>query len=441
MVLGGAILLMVSRMSLWHPMTAYLLFHFYSFSWRLTLIINGSPLMYTGQDKAEPIRIDEIERAMFWADIGLITFAIFSWLAHRYFESKAHEPVIRRVMNQKVVKMVGLICIPVGFFMFFGVKNHLIDFDYGSAASGYILTAASWPMGALAVLIFSFGFRRELVLLSILYLSNVALQGRNRFMFVLPLFFLAAFYVQKMRRRWPSVTILIAGAIVALLFPRLKYIGTAIQTGDTAEATSQVLQSFNIGPDGGQTIQGENFLDQFAGALTLTDYSGIRLGGRTYLAVITLPVPRAWWPGKPGLADHVKEISTPGRQYDVDGRIITYLGEAYINFGYAGFFLVPALSGYLLTLICLRATTGPMLRLSRYLYLVLFTSFVQAFRDGLASLMLFTFVHNMPMLFTWALHLFPGNSMKVLDRPPADPLAGDEEEDIRRRTHGLTTPE
>ena len=55
---------------------------------------------------------------------------------------------------------------------------------------------------------------------------------------------------------------------------------------------------------------------------------------------------------------------------------------------------------------------------------------IQTFRDGLLSIFIFTFVHNMPMLFTWILHSIPGFAVKSMDRPPADPLAGEEEEDI-----------
>jgi hypothetical protein len=131
------------------------------------------------------------------------------------------------------------------------------------------------------------------------------------------------------------------------------------------------------------------------------------------------------------LADHLQEISTSGRRYDVEGRIITYLGEAYLNFGYAGIILIPAFMGYILTAACLRATAGPMQRLARYIYLVFFMALVQTFRDGLLSIFVFTVVHNMPMLFTWILHMIPGFALKSMDRPPADPMALEEEDDGR----------
>jgi hypothetical protein len=285
-----------------------------------------------------------------------------------------------------------------------------------------------WPLGVIGLLVFTFGFRSYLVLLAGFFLGIVALQGYHRFMLILPLIFLTAVYLQTQRRRWPTLIIIIGGLFVGLIFPRLKYIGQALQYGDTNEAVSQFSQAFVKDTKSYTEAEvGEDFLDQFAGGLSLTDSNERKFWGSTYLAIVTLPIPRAWWPNKPGLADHMQEISTSGRHYDIEGRILTYLGEAYLNFGYAGMVLMPAFLGYLLTVFCLKATTGPLLRLGRYLYLVFFMALIQTFRDGLLSIFVFTIVHNMPMLFTWILHYIPGMADKALDRPPSDPLALEEE--------------
>jgi hypothetical protein len=58
---------------------------------------------------------------------------------------------------------------------------------------------------------------------------------------------------------------------------------------------------------------------------------------------------------------------------------------------------------------------------------------IQTFRDGVLSIFVFTFVHNMPMLFAVICHMIPGFAKKSLDRPAADPLAGEEEEEIEAR--------
>ena len=432
-VVATVVILMFRRMAFWHPLTAYLLFHLYSFSYRAFKIYAGAPLMYEGQANAEAITIQEINRAMLWADVGLIVFVLASLWAHLNFEAKAERPTIRRVMNPNIARTIGILCLPIGAYFLYGLKSATLILSVDNAAAGYVQVAAMWPIGAIGLLVFAFGFRWYLVGLIAFFLGVVALQGYHRFMLILPLLFFAAYYLQTVRRRWPTWPILVGALLVALIFPRLKYIGQAIQYGDTTEAVAQFTQSFDFTSKNKEVGPSEDFLDQYAGALTLADYNNRKFGGSTYLAVITLPIPRAWWPGKPGLADHLQEISTSGRNYTVEGRIITYLGESYLNFGYAGLFLIPAFMGYVLTAYCLHAATGPMQRLSRYVYLVAFMALIQTFRDGLLSIFVFTVVHNMPMLFTFILHLIPGFAKKSLDRPSADPLAGEEEEEIAAR--------
>ena len=288
-----------------------------------------------------------------------------------------------------------------------------------------------WPIGVLGLLIFAFGFRWHLLALTTFFLGAVAFQGYHRFMLILPLLYFAALYLQTQRKRWPGILMVVAALFVGLVFPRLKSIGASIQYGDYGNALAMVQESFGKKGNEYEVAATEDFLDQLAGGLSLIDGNDHKFMGSTYLAILTLPVPRAMWPNKPGLADHLQEISTSGRRYDVEGRILTYLGEAYANFGYAGLILIPAILGYLLTAACLRATTGPMLRLGRYLYLVFFMALIQTFRDGLLSIFVFTFVHNMPMLFTWILHSIPGFAVKSMDRPPADPMALEEEDDGR----------
>ena len=432
-VVTTVVILMFQRMAFWHPLTAYLLFHLYSFSYRAFKIYAGAPLMYEGQANAEAITIDEINRALLWADVGLIVFVLASLWAHLNFEAKAERPTVRRVMNPNIARTIGILCLPIGAYFLYAIKTGQMELAADAASAGYVQVMAMWPIGALGLLVFAFGFRWYLVGLIAFFLGVVALQGYHRFMLILPLLFFAAYYLQTVRRRWPTWPIVVGAVLVALIFPRLKYIGQAIQYGDTQEAIAQFTQSFDFTSKNKEVGPSEDFLDQYAGSLSLADTNDRKFKGSTYLAIVTLPIPRAWWPNKPGLADHIQEISTSGRNYAVEGRITTYLGESYLNFGYAGFFLIPALMGYLLTAYCLHAATGPMQRLSRYVSLVVFMALVQTFRDGLLSIFVFTVVHNMPMLFALVCHTIPGFAAKSLDRPAADPLAGEEEEEIAAR--------
>jgi hypothetical protein len=225
LVVGMVILVMFRRMAFWHPLTAYLLFHLYSFSYRALNIFGGAPLMYTGQANAEAITVEEINRAMLWADFALAVFAFASFWAHLRFDAKAEQPVVRRVMNPNIARTIGLLCLPVGAFFLYGIKSATLDLSVLSASAGYVQVMAMWPMGVLGLLVFAFGFRWYLVGLIVFFLGVVALQGYHRFMLILPLLFFAAYYLQTIRRRWPTFPIIIGAVLVALVFPRLKYIG------------------------------------------------------------------------------------------------------------------------------------------------------------------------------------------------------------------------
>ena len=98
---------------------------------------------------------------------------------------------------------------------------------------------------------------------------------------------------------------------------------------------------------------------------------------------------------------------------------MTYIGESYLNFRYLGVGLIPLSLGFGLSYWCLVATTGPWLRLNRYLYIIAFMAFIQLFRDGLLSLPLFTLVHSSPTFFIWVAHMFAGRRALVQDPPVA----------------------
>ena len=166
LVVIAVVVLMFRRMAFWHPLTIYLLFHLYSFSYRLFQIIGGAPLMYTGQANAEAITPEEITRAMLWADAALLLFVAASWWAHKVFEAKSDQPVERRVLNLNIAKAVGLLCLPLGAYFFYMVKTTGFVVENVTAATGYIQVISMWPIGVLGLLIFAFGFRWHLLALT-----------------------------------------------------------------------------------------------------------------------------------------------------------------------------------------------------------------------------------------------------------------------------------
>lgn len=410
----------IMKTAFWHPLTVYLLFHLYSFTWRVVQLISGAVPMYGNTVAQEIIRPEEFERAIMLADVSLVCFTLGSAIAQAYFFKKIQDLRLRRGVSMNVVYVICACCLPLGLLMRTFVRSG-VEINADLASSNYLTVIAMWPISCLIVLAFVKGFRMIIVIPICLYLVNVALQGYHRFMLVLPLLCISALYLQGKEKKWPTKPMIVLGLVVMLIFPRLKFIGRAVEVGDLNGAVSLVTNAFyntsdeRAGTD--QDFTSEQFLDQFAGALSMIDEGGKTYWGTTYFAIVTLPIPRQLWPNKPGLADFMYDISTVGRPYSTEGRIMTYIGESYLNFWYPGVILIPLILGFGLSYWCHIATNGPWLTLNRYMYLIGFMAFTQLFRDGILSLPLFSLIHNLPAFFIWVAHLFLGPRLIVQDSP------------------------
>ena len=413
----------VRTSAFWHPLTVYLFFHVYSFTWRVIQLILGAVPMYGNSIDLEVIRPGEFERAIMLADVALLCFTIGTALAQSHFRWKAQSPRMSRELKVSIVYAVSAFCLPTGLVVLALNKTGGEEIGEFFGANSFLGIMNLWSIACLVVLVFVKGFRPILIVPICAYLVIVGLQGYHRFMLILPVLGLSAIYLQGKGKKWPTFGMVVLGIATLFLFPSLKYIGRAVAGADYAAVGDLVSNAFsstaekNIRSE--KEFASEEFLDQYAGALTMIDDGGKTYNGSTYLALLTLPIPRKFWPEKPGLADHLNDISNSGRPYSTEGRIITYIGESYLNFRYLGVGLIPLSLGFGLSYWCLVATTGPWLRLNRYLYIMAFMAFIQLFRDGLLSLPLFSLVHNTPTLFIWVAHMFAGRKAMVQDPPVA----------------------
>ena len=421
-LLAVIILLISKNLSFWHPVTAYLFFHIYAFTTRCWALIGGSLPMYAdARTTREVIMPDELARAMLWADVALVMFCLGAAIAQKRGTKHPFNPTERKPLSRNAILAVTAICLPIGLVAFTSIKA---GFQVASwmAESNYYATAAMWPIACLWGLVFLFGFRWYLLAPIAGYLIIVGLQGYHRVMLILPLIFFTAYYLQAKRRKWPGLLLLTAGLFLAIIFPSLKFVGRAYQSGNLDQMGQLVKETFIKPEYKKQDESDEQFLDQYAGALTMVDETGKTYNGSIYLSLITLPVPRSLWAGKPGLADHLEDVSTSQRPYGQEGRIITYIGEAYFNFRYAGILVVPFILGYSMTFWYVVASAGPIRRFNRFLYTVFFVSLIQVYRDGLTSLVLFTVIHHLPIMFIWIFHYLPGVVKNVQDPPVGHPL-------------------
>lgn len=399
-----------ARLSAPHPATPYLIFHAWFVTGRALAILNGAPTLFSWPG-GDPISGNEISRAVLLADAALITMTC-AWIlaAHRsgrHGESQSHFESMP--LRRDIIQFVAALVIPIGAIaLLLWSKIPGLDgpeFATHGSDSNWAVVAQSWMGLGLLALIYLNSFKLALTVPLAAYIAIVAYQGNFRFRFFIPLLLLLQISVDRQNKRWPSLKACAAMVACAILFFPLKGIGQGLQSGAEPaviwqSAERQITDVFRA------THPEETILDQFASGLTLADQHGKLFLGRTYSGILTVAVPRYWWPEKPGLADFEKEISTAGRPIGADGMVVTMLGEFYVNFWYPGVILLSFAVAYVLGWAFDAAYRRGYCTLARFTYLLVACNLIQVFRDGLVSLFVFVVINMMPLTAIVILHFF-----------------------------------
>jgi hypothetical protein len=426
LVMCTVLLLRYGRLAHSHPAVCYLFFHSVAVTSRLLAIMAGADTMFTSWGGLfEPVADVEIGRAVFLADVVLVVMTV-AWIRASLVDAKQphHDNSQPVTLSLQHIWRVAAIAFPVGVIGLALVGSvPLIDkpeVDLGEwRESSWLVITTTWAGLALLALIYWYGFRWWLITPMGLYLFLMMIQGFHRFRAIIPLILLLQIYLDRKQRRWPPLIATIPIIFAMLLFYPMKTIGRMTQEGasisEITRSSSEIIGDVMAGQNGDQTI-----LDQLACTLTLIDRAGKLYYGSTYMALVTSPIPRQLWPDKPGLAEHMKEFSTPSRPMAELGMIMTFIGEFYLNFGYAGIVVMSYLTAYWLARIYFRAYRSNYFSALRFVYLMIACNFIQVYRDGMMSLFIFTVVNMMPLTVIVVLHyVWP-----VRRRDAAAPLYG-----------------
>jgi hypothetical protein len=411
-----AALVRLGRIGHSHPASIYLFFHLTIVTLRLVaLVFADAPTLFSGfGSQFAAIGLDELSRAALVADLGLVVLTAGAIKASRddvvhLVATRGRPPTPVRLLSVKKIWIMVALTVPLGVFM---LLNHAmmpgseayvrVDPREWSGSSWFLLPR-TWPGLGLLALIYWYGFAWWLVAPMSVYLLLMVFQGLHRFRVVLPILMMVQIYLDRRRRRWPTVGMAMLLVSAVLVFFPMKTIGRMMQQGESLSSIASRSSEIVSNALGGR-VADQLILDQLASGMALSDADGHLYLGRTYLALVTLPVPRPIWPEKPGLADHIEEISTAQRPMAKTGMVLTYLGEAYVNFGWLGVLLIPAAIGYGLSRFYFVAYRAPYLSVLRFAYLITACSLIQVYRDGLVSLFVFTLVHMMPLVVLVLLH-------------------------------------
>jgi hypothetical protein len=389
-----------------HPATPYIVFHLHTVTARLAGLLNGAPNLYSKNLMYfEAVMPFEIVRAAQYCDLAFCAVTVV-WIAFALRVRSAPPPPPRQrlMLDPRLLRPILLLAFIGGIV---GLRvaatvpgmGQFEGFNPESAwsQSSYLAILPSWFGLAVLGHAYYYGFNKISGLLVAGYLGMMAVQGGARFRVIIGLLLAIQIALERANRRWPSRIMVLWLGIAAVLFFPMKQIGVQFQRGDDlSQIATAVTDSATNMSEG--TAGDQMFLDQFASALTLIDLRGEKYLGSIYIPLLTLPIPRALWPDKPVLAAFLTDISTRARPMATSGMITTYLGESYANFGIFGIFLVPPLVAIALATFQRRAASAPYHSVLRFAYVLLSVNLLQVYRDGLQSVVLFMFVHMMPLM-------------------------------------------
>lgn len=406
----AAALLAFARLSATHPATPYLVFHGWFVTARSIAILNGAPTLFSWPG-GDPVSTNEISRAVLLADAAVIAVTC-AWIFAaqrnaRGGKSQIHfEPM---PLRRDIIQPVAAFAIVIGAIalLLWSKIPGLDTSDIAASWSGsnWAVVAQSWMGLGLLALIYLNGFKLALMVPFTAYLAVAAYQGNFRFRLLIPLILLLQISVDRHNKRWPSLKACAAMVACAIFFFPLKGIGQSLQSGAEPAAIWQSAEG-QIADVFRGTHPDEMILDELASTLTLADHHGKLFWGRTYSGILTVTIPRHWWPEKPGLADFEKEISTAARPIAANGMVVTMLGEFYVNFWYPGVILLSFATAYLVGRAFYAAYRRGYFTLARFTYLLLACNLIQIYRDGLISLFVFLVINMMPLTMIVVLHFF-----------------------------------
>jgi hypothetical protein len=406
-----------ARISALHPGFSYLLFHVCVFTLRVYAILAGAPTLFTNWPGALPVSDAEIAWAANLADLALVTMTA-AWIKvaaddrrrHNTLRSNTRGDPNSAMLSETVVSIVGAIAAPIGLLalLYFGstptLESYKIDLGEWNSSSWAVI-AQDWAGLVLLSLIYYYGFRKVLVAPMCAYLLVMSVQIGPRYRVVIPLIFMFLVWLSRKGRKWPRLWMVGAGLAVTLVFFPMKSIMSMVHKGesvsDIAEVSWNVISDATRGEAGDQMI-----MDQFASYVSLVDHFGHYFYGTVYYPLLTMPVPRQWWPEKPPLNLYLHEISTPWRPMARAGMVATLHGESYANLGIVGIIIISYFSAYGFGWFYFAALRKSYFSVFRFTYVVVASNLINIFRDGLISLVVFTVLGMSPLIAIAALSYF-----------------------------------
>jgi len=391
------------EVSLLNPCFLFLIFHILFISIRFFQIVVLDSPIFSNDYFSNYLVKEEIVKGLIIADCSLLGFFFgFNFFKNKFilkgnlnlikFQNYLDKSPKKINLYISIVFLLGVYS--TSSFLFLPGSQSLESREFQSNTFTTILS--NFGIVSAILLIYERGFKKIYIIYLFVLLAIFSIQGFNRFRVILPLLFIANYYLKLNNLKLPPLKFMIMGFVILIFSFPLKQIGKSIQKKEKIDLMDIGLKSFNDIIDGKSADL--SFLEQSSAIIGTIDKKNSFFYGQTYSPVLTFWIPRAYWPTKPKLNQWQHDISNDGRNYSEMGMISLFSGESYANFGFLGSFFIPLLFGRFLSSIYHKYRYVNVKHKGFLLLLFLNMLLFQVWRDGLVSLIIFPFLNYLPII-------------------------------------------
>jgi hypothetical protein len=384
-----------------NPLVLYLIIHVFFVTFRGFQLLVQNKIIVSNKYYGDLLSLTEISKAIFLADLGLISFFIGFYLFKNKFNKKGElNRILYSNLIEKRKKYIAIyidICLIVGVIslLLFGYlpgSLSLLDFEGNTITE----MMASLAIISSILLIYEYGFNFRNSLFFILMVIIFSIQGYARYRAILPLLFVLLYYLKLYKFKFPPLKFILLGILIFLISFPLKEIGKNLRNRESIDLIEMIQNSY------------KNIKEGDSDDLALIEQSGAMIGnmdrknkifyGQTYSPVFFFLVPRALWKEKPALNEWQHEISTTGRNFGEMGQVSLITGEAYANFRIPGVIFVLMLLGIFYSYLFFTFSKIN-IKHKGFLMLLFFDMILfQIWRDGLISIFVFPLIYYIPII-------------------------------------------
>jgi len=403
------------QLTIYHPISIYLVFHMVVFCLRPTMIYLwdfDTAFMYMRLDVSDQV----LQKTLVISNLGLIVFTFaFSLACHKGGVHDFGRKVEITPTHRRTFLVVVLPMLPLAAYSIFGSNmqgEHVGGVYIMTGTSGYLndFQQVLIPITVLTIVIFKWRWWTFIPFLIFIYFRLNA--GWARWTVLLPFLAVILFHCWTHRKNLPSWKFILPLPLLLFVFNQLshnrmyfKQLIEGIQT-DTEVIEREIERDrpeAEVFKEEWDTLDFANF-DYLAYIVDVVPEKTRRYSyGVQHLQIFTEPIPRAIWKGKPK--------GPPIRYFDLNnygnflGLTVSIVGDGWITFGWIGVCFNMALAGIVLGKMYNWFANNQDNFFVVTFYLICLSVLLQLFRDGsltqIAKFMLFT---QLPVVCWWYTH-------------------------------------